>query len=88
MNSMGSEKVQEIIQSTVISMSAGMQHYAKQTQKKGLKIKTRRELNRYCFFVAGVVGELLTKLAAIGRPEMKTDKEMMVELNHLTFCRK
>ena len=47
----------------VLSMSAGMRHYMGRKHQVGaLKLKTVADVNRYCFFVAGVVGEMLTRL--------------------------
>tara|TARA_B100000749_G_scaffold280707_1_gene278172 strand:- start:96567 stop:97613 length:1047 start_codon:yes stop_codon:yes gene_type:complete len=76
------ENVKEVIQSTVLSMSRGMQHYVLEGQSAPVRIRTRLELNRYCFFVAGVVGELLTRLANLVDPEMQNDSETMVEAYH------
>lgn len=50
------------ISSTVLNMSRGMRHFSHQSQSQGLKLKSLKEVNQYCFFVAGVVGELLTQL--------------------------
>lgn len=51
--------LQEKIRPVVLSMSQGMRDFG---QSKPLKIKSLFHLNWYCFFVAGVVGELLTDL--------------------------
>lgn len=46
----------------VLSMSAGMTHYMGQKARQGkLELKNSSDVNRYCFFVAGVVGEMLTQ---------------------------
>ena len=49
------------LQDTVLRMSAGMRHYG-QDPSGALKLSDLGEVNRYCYFVAGIVGELLTKL--------------------------
>jgi phytoene/squalene synthetase len=47
----------------VLSMSRGMAHFTKDIRKLGsLRLTTLQDVNVYCFFVAGVVGELLTGL--------------------------
>lgn len=50
---------QDIFRSAQI-MCHGMAHYA---QQNPLRLSSLPEVNRYCFFVAGIVGELLTQLA-------------------------
>jgi phytoene/squalene synthetase len=61
------EAVQRAMQRTVLCMSAGMQHYTAQAQAANgvLRLQDLREVNRYCYFVAGLVGHLLTQLFAI-----------------------
>lgn len=53
------DKVKENIRNLVSTMSYGMKTYQ---VSRGIQLKTMQELNKYCFYVAGVVGELLTKL--------------------------
>ncbi len=52
------ERVREIIACLVIDMASGMSHFA----NAGARLGTLNELNQYCFFVAGIVGEALTDL--------------------------
>jgi phytoene/squalene synthetase len=53
----------ERIQNSVLNMSRGMMHFqASKSEGVALQLKSLAELNGYCFFVAGVVGELLTDL--------------------------
>jgi phytoene/squalene synthetase len=56
--------VQQIVRDLVGSMSPGMQHFCAANPDGILRLKTLNEVNAYCFFVAGVVGELLAKLLA------------------------
>jgi len=56
--------VREILRDLVGSMSLGMQHFCRSREDGVLKLKSVGEVNAYCFFVAGVVGELLAKLLA------------------------
>lgn len=49
----------------VLSMSRGMTHFTNSTRETGsLRLTSLEDVNVYCFFVAGVVGELLTGLVA------------------------
>lgn len=55
--------VKEKIQQPVLNMYRGMRHFLHQRRGQGgLKLKSLAEVNQYCFFVAGLVGELLTDL--------------------------
>lgn len=51
---------------SILSMSGGMRYYMrkKMTTSEGLRLKDRADVNRYCFFVAGLVGEILTRFIA------------------------
>jgi hypothetical protein len=47
----------------ILSMSAGMRHYMKKKAAAGrLRLTGAADVNRYCFFVAGLVGEILVRL--------------------------
>lgn len=58
------EAVKAIIQQMVKSMSLGMKHFSeiKSMNHGVLKLNSLNEVNQYCFFVAGVVGEALARL--------------------------
>jgi phytoene/squalene synthetase len=52
-----------VIAGPVLSMSRGMNHYMSRKRKTGvLRLTSLAEVQSYCFFVAGVVGEVLTGL--------------------------
>ncbi|MFN8943497.1 MAG: squalene/phytoene synthase family protein, partial [Pseudobdellovibrionaceae bacterium] len=55
-------EIRNCLQNPILSMSRGMKFFIFRDFKK-LKLKSRLEVDQYCFFVAGVVGELLTNLA-------------------------
>jgi phytoene/squalene synthetase len=55
-------EIRACIQNPVLSMSRGMKFFIFRDFKT-LKLRDLKELDQYCFFVAGVVGELLTNLA-------------------------
>ena len=57
------EKARSTITSTLIDMIDGMAHFcATAPDKAKLQIRDLHHANQYCFFVAGIVGELLTGL--------------------------
>ncbi len=59
-----------VIAGPVLSMSRGMNHFMERKRKTGaLKLTTLTEVQSYCFFVAGVVGEVLTGLLKLRSPE-------------------
>ena len=56
-------------------MTEGMISFQKVDVSKGLQ--NMEELNRYCYYVAGVVGEMLTELFAAHSPEMAQNEKAM-----------
>jgi phytoene/squalene synthetase len=60
-------EVRQSVQETVLRMSSGMRHYA--SPGNTLRLSNLFEVNRYCYFVAGIVGELLTRLVLHHREE-------------------
>lgn len=59
--------VRNVIISPVVSMAQGMRSYAMRSRDAGgrLVLRDLADVNRYCFFVAGVVGEILNGLLRI-----------------------
>lgn len=54
---------QEAIRPSVLTMSAGMREYSRRAAEEGrLRLRDPDDLERYCYYVAGTVGELLTAL--------------------------
>ncbi len=54
-----------IIKDLIFSMSNGMQFFMSEPEVEQLiNIKSTSDLNKYCFYVAGVVGEALSRLIA------------------------
>lgn len=60
-------EVRDVILPPVVSMAQGMREFAmSRTISRGLlQLRTLEEVNRYCFFVAGVVGEILDGLLRV-----------------------
>ncbi len=74
--------VQKLICELVHSMSLGMQHFAKQNKAGALHLKNLDEVNQYCFFVAGLVGELLAKLMAKIEPTFALNQKSLARAHH------
>lgn len=59
--------LQVLFQSVILSMSAGMREFITRSGEVGkIRLQSMAEVNQYCFFVAGVVGEILTGLVQLG----------------------
>ena len=73
----------EVIHHTVRTMRLGMQHYAEARGAEGaLRLESLTEVNRYCYFVAGVVGHLLTRLFLLSRPDFTPQHDLMRDAFH------
>ncbi len=60
-----------ILQEWVSEMTRGMQQFVR-TYPAGIRIQTVDELRRYCYFVAGTVGHLLTDLWHLHSPFIRS----------------
>ncbi len=60
-------------------MSEGMISFQENASPKGLK--DMDELNKYCYHVAGVVGEMLTELFCLHSEEISKNKSELMELS-------
>lgn len=59
---------------------AGMSLYVARTDESGtLRLTDMDDLRQYCYYVAGIVGELLTELFLIGRKIAKKQSEAIIE---------
>lgn len=75
-------EVRTNIRDLVASMSAGMRHYANQKVSGVLRLSGLQEVNQYCFFVAGIVGETLSKLLASHEGGLKLSSALIVDSHH------
>lgn len=76
-------KARGVIQEMVASMSAGMQYYSRaQNNSGGIHLTNIREVNQYCFFVAGIVGETLARLVAQIEPRLNVVQKFVREAHH------
>ncbi len=60
-------------------MSQGMADFQQRAGRQGLK--DLPEMDRYCYFVAGVVGEMLTELFCDYSPEIAKNREQLLKLS-------
>lgn len=76
--------VREKIQRPVMNMYRGMRYFLEERRPSGggLQLRSLAEVNQYCFFVAGLVGELLTDLVRIRRPEARSDSRLYQDAHH------
>lgn len=70
-------EVRTSIEETVLRMSAGMRHYS--NAGNTLRLSNLFEVNRYCYFVAGIVGELLTRLVLHHRTLWRKQDDFLSE---------
>ncbi len=75
-------EVRELVTELVNSMSMGMQHFAEVNEPGTLRLRSLNEVNQYCFFVAGLVGELLAKLLAKVDPLFPVDQASVLRAHH------
>jgi len=75
--------VREAIRNAVGIMGRGMRHYAaRETVAVGMRLSSLTDVNRYCYFVAGIVGKLLSRLFLIERPDFRPAPEFMTNAFH------
>jgi farnesyl-diphosphate farnesyltransferase len=61
-----------LIREHVLRTSRGMAGFVARTTDEGeLRLRDVRDLQDYCYVVAGIVGELLTELFLLGRPHLE-----------------
>ncbi len=78
------EAVQTSFKSSLIMMSQGMQYFSNlEFKSRQIELKTLKEVNQYCFFVAGLVGEFLTNLILPKLPPAAVNSELY--LNSFQF---
>lgn len=75
--------VRAVIQEMIVCMSAGMQHYSRLRKQRGqVRLINLREVNQYCFFVAGIVGETLAQLVRHVEPQVRAARTFVLEAHH------
>lgn len=74
--------ISQVMRDLIHSMSLGMQHFCRTKTGGRLQLNTLAEVNQYCFFVAGVVGELLAKLVARVEPQFRISQTTLLRAHH------
>lgn len=75
-----SDPAREIIAAHTIRTARGMARFVEQTADGVLRLHDLDDLRRYCYVVAGIVGELSTGLFLLGRPELEPIAPRLQEL--------
>ncbi len=76
---------QSKIRRGVLNMSRGMVYFSRSDRSR---LKNMAEVNQYCFFVAGVVGEVLTDLQAEKLPFLNTENIYLLSHHFGIFLQK
>lgn len=72
------EPEREALRQCVRTMAEGMAEFQLNGAKHGLQ--SLEDLDRYCYFVAGVVGQMLTRLFCLYSPEISKNREALMGL--------
>ena len=82
LHSMNSQ-IRTHIQQCVLDMSRGMLHFLKNHRNnKFLILNSAIETNQYCFFVAGIVGELLTLIMSECTEDFTVNDDILADAFH------
>src|SRR5438552_8352455 len=73
-----SEPQREALQRCVHTMAKGMAEFQLRGEKHGLQ--SLEDLDQYCYFVAGVVGQMLTRLFCLHSPEIAKNHDPLMGL--------
>ena len=73
-----SEPQREALQRCVRTMAKGMGQFQLRGEKHGLQ--SLEELDQYCYYVAGVVGQMLTSLFCLHSPEIAKNHDAVMAL--------
>jgi len=73
-----SEPQREALQRCVRTMAKGMGQFQSRGEKHGLQ--SLEDLDQYCYYVAGVVGQMLTRLFCLHSPEIAKNHDALMAL--------
>lgn len=76
------EEIRSPILALVDTMAEGMRHFYAHHGEGGIRLSGLAEVNQYCFFVAGLVGETLSKLLRAVGSRMELRRELIVDAHH------
>ena len=72
------EPQREALERCVHTMAKGMAEFQLRGEKSGLQ--SLKDLDQYCYFVAGVVGQMLTRLFCLHSPEIAKNHDSLMTL--------
>jgi farnesyl-diphosphate farnesyltransferase len=73
-----SQPQREALQHCVGTMANGMAQFQLRNEKHGLQ--SLEDMNQYCYYVAGVVGQMLTRLFCLHSPQVAKNHDAMMGL--------
>src|SRR5262245_27497574 len=73
-----SEPQREALQQCVRAMARGMGEFQLRDEKQ--ELQSLRDLDQYCYYVAGVVGQMLTRLFCLHSPEVAKHHDALMAL--------
>ncbi|MCB0342793.1 MAG: squalene/phytoene synthase family protein [Pseudobdellovibrionaceae bacterium] len=76
------EDVRRTVQFVGVTMSSGMQKFAGRSGAGIVRLKNLCDVNRYCFFVAGLVGEGLTRLLSLVDSKVELTSKRLLASHH------
>ncbi len=76
------EEIRSPILALVGAMSEGMRHFCARSNDGRVRLIGLAEVNQYCFFVAGLVGETLSKLLRAVGSQMELRRDLVVDSHH------
>ena len=80
------EPARDAMEPSVREMARGMaQTVQRELRGEGLHLETMEDLERYCYYVAGTVGHLLTSLYALDRPSISPEIEAELRRHEVAF---
>lgn len=77
-----STPAQNILRRNISIMNGGMEYFISKNDGNSIRLQTLAEVNQYCFFVAGIIGELLTQLILIKTPFAHSPATLMCNAHH------
>ncbi len=72
-------EIKKVLQQCILQMSRGMQGFM---SKGPLRLTSLKKVNLYCYFVAGLVGKLLTQLFLLYKPQFSPSKSLKKNALH------
>src|SRR5262247_2830433 len=73
-----SESQREALQQCIRAMAKGMGEFQLRVEKQ--ELQSLRDLDQYCYYVAGVVGQMLTRLFCLHSPELAKHHDALMAL--------